>query len=258
MKREIRKRCGFGCVICGLPFYEYDHIEEWAMVKRHVADEITLLCRQHHGEKTAGLIPKEMVVSANAAPHNRKTGSSKPFPLHFSGDFGVVEMGGNRFTHSFGSNSPAMIVALIDGHPILAFRREEDSLLLALNVYNKFNKLILMVHDNELVYTADSYDIEFIGSTLRVRERHAQILLEIIFQPPARITIPRGRLLYNGVEILIGENSVKVSDGPEISGLQTFQSSIFIIGYPEGSGVFGFADVPRYPPDRGISLDKIR
>ncbi len=44
IQREVRKRCGFGCVLCGLPLYEYEHMEEWAQVKRHIADEITLLC----------------------------------------------------------------------------------------------------------------------------------------------------------------------------------------------------------------------
>ncbi len=30
IQREVRQRCGFGCVICGLPLYDYDHIIGWA------------------------------------------------------------------------------------------------------------------------------------------------------------------------------------------------------------------------------------
>jgi len=26
IQREVRQRCGFGCVICGTLLYEYDHI----------------------------------------------------------------------------------------------------------------------------------------------------------------------------------------------------------------------------------------
>ena len=62
VQREIRQRCGFGCVICGMPLYEYEHMEEWAVVQRHVADEITLLCDQHHREKTAGCFPRTLCV----------------------------------------------------------------------------------------------------------------------------------------------------------------------------------------------------
>lgn len=65
IQREVRQRCGFGCVICGTPLYEYEHMEEWAEVKRHVAEEITLLCDKHHKEKTNGWLPKEDVRKAN-------------------------------------------------------------------------------------------------------------------------------------------------------------------------------------------------
>ena len=68
--REVRQRCGFGCVICGRPIYEYDHILGWAKVKRHVASEITLLCDNHHREKTAGFLPNERVIEADKAPFN--------------------------------------------------------------------------------------------------------------------------------------------------------------------------------------------
>ena len=85
MQREIRQRCGFGCVLCGLPLYEYEHLLGWANVKRHVAEEITLLCDQHHREKTAGLLPIEKVREANKMPHNLREGVSKPYDLHYSG-----------------------------------------------------------------------------------------------------------------------------------------------------------------------------
>lgn len=71
---------------------------EWAEVKRHVAEEITLLCDQHHREKTGGLLPKEVVAEANANPFNLRAGVSKPYNLHFSGKEACVEIGGNSFT----------------------------------------------------------------------------------------------------------------------------------------------------------------
>jgi hypothetical protein len=64
MEKEVRRRCGFGCVMCGLPLYEYDHILGWSNVQRHVAEEITLLCDMHHREKTNGLLPLDHVVAA--------------------------------------------------------------------------------------------------------------------------------------------------------------------------------------------------
>ena len=98
MQRKVRQRCGFGCVICGLPLYEYDHIFGWADTREHMAEEITLLCDKHHREKTSGLLPVEMVIEANSSPHNLRSGVSKPYDLHFSGSECEISIGGNRFT----------------------------------------------------------------------------------------------------------------------------------------------------------------
>jgi hypothetical protein len=84
--REVRQRCGFGCVICGFPIFEYDHLLGWANVKRHVASEITLLCDNHHRAKTAGFLPNERVIEANRNPRNLQSGVTKPYELYYSGN----------------------------------------------------------------------------------------------------------------------------------------------------------------------------
>jgi hypothetical protein len=77
IQHEVRRRCGYGCVICGIPLYEYEHMLGWANVQRHVAEEITLLCDQHHRESTGGLLPIEAVREANSNPFNLRAGVSK-------------------------------------------------------------------------------------------------------------------------------------------------------------------------------------
>jgi predicted restriction endonuclease len=52
ISRTVRQQCGFGCAICGMPFFEYEHIEEWADVKEHTVENILLLCPNHHSSKT--------------------------------------------------------------------------------------------------------------------------------------------------------------------------------------------------------------
>jgi len=42
MKRSVRQRCSFGCVICGLPLYEYHHMIPYADTEKHEEDNITL------------------------------------------------------------------------------------------------------------------------------------------------------------------------------------------------------------------------
>jgi hypothetical protein len=82
MKREIRQRCGFGCVLCGMPLYEYEHMLGFAQVQRHVAEEITLLCDQHHRERTSGLLPIEEVIKANGTPSTLE--QARPSPMIFT------------------------------------------------------------------------------------------------------------------------------------------------------------------------------
>ena len=86
IQREVRQRCGFGCVICGFPLYEYDHLKDWANVKEHIANDIILLCDRHHREVTSGLLPRRKVIEANKIPYNFKTGKSKPYVLHYEGN----------------------------------------------------------------------------------------------------------------------------------------------------------------------------
>jgi len=51
IKREVRQRCGFGCVICGVPIYDYEHMVPHTEVQEHLANNVTLLCPTHHREK---------------------------------------------------------------------------------------------------------------------------------------------------------------------------------------------------------------
>jgi hypothetical protein len=159
IQREIRQRCGFGCVICGLPLYEYEHMLGWTNVQRHVANEITLLCDQHHREKTGGLLPIEAVTQANASPYNLREGTSKPYNLHYSGDECEAVIGSNRFTTQDQGYGTVMIPLLVDGTPLLAFILADGHLLLNLNLYDEYNRLVLRIRNNQLLYSVAPWDI---------------------------------------------------------------------------------------------------
>src|SRR5450759_3186045 len=139
MQREIRQRCGFGCVICGLPLYDYEHLKGWANVKEHVAADITLLCDRHHREKTGGMLPLEEVVRANADPYNLRTGVSAPYDLHYSGETCEAVVGGNTFTTTDRGYGTIMIPVSIDGIPVLGFVLADGHLLLNLVLFDECN-----------------------------------------------------------------------------------------------------------------------
>jgi hypothetical protein len=144
IQRQVRRRCGFGCVICGLPLYEYDHLLGWSSVRRHVAEEITLLCDQHHRE----------IEQANANPLNLQTGVSKPYDLHFTGDDCRVVIGSNLFETRDQGEGTALVPILVDGVALLSFVLLDGHLLLNMLVFDEANILVLRIQNNVLMYSA--------------------------------------------------------------------------------------------------------
>lgn len=258
IQREVRQRCGFGCVICGMPLYEYEHMEEWAEVKRHVAEEITLLCDQHHREKTGGLLPKKVVSDANANPYNLRTDVSKPYNLHFSGKEASVEIGGNSFTckdHGYGTS---MIPVSVDGTPLIGLILADGHLLLNIVIFDEFNNPVLHIKNNQLYYSTSPWDIQLVGTTLTIREAHRKILIEFDFQPPDKVIIKRGRFLKNGVEILIRpENILITNNSTLVSNCRANNCpGGLIIGHHEKpiGGFMVLSNVPRYLGDNKEAL----
>lgn len=258
IQREVRQRCGFGCVICGLPLYEYEHMEEWAVVKRHVADEITLLCDQHHREKTGGLLPIEVVRAANKSPYNLREGNSKPYNLHFAGTEATVEIGSNSFTCQDKGYGTTMVPVSVDGMPLIGLILADGHLLLNLVVFDEFNSPVLHIKNNQLIYSTSPWDIQLVGKKLTIREAHKKILFEIEFYPPSRVVINRGRLLRNGVEILIRPSNILVTNNSMLLS-ENHVSNCYgglIIGHhdkPVG-GFMALQSVPRYLGDRTEAL----
>ncbi|ELY4220333.1 MULTISPECIES: cell division protein [Enterobacteriaceae] len=220
IQREVRQRCGFGCVICGTPLYEYEHMEEWAEVKRHVAEEITLLCDKHHKEKTNGWLPKEDVRKANLDPFNLRAGVSPPYTLHFSGSEMSVKIGTDEFFTPITEEQSFVWVApvMVDGIPLIGFVIQDNHILLNVNLFDRENNPLLTIINNQLIYNINAWDIQLVGTKLTIREKERVILLEIDFKPPNKVVITRGSLYCNGVEVKINGDELRINESGFTSG----------------------------------------
>ena len=208
IKRAIRQRCGFGCVVCGLPLYEYDHMTDWATVREHIESEITLLCDKHHKEKTNGLLPVDKVREANAAPYNLRSGVTAPYDLHFLGNHAEIHVGPIKFEHPTTITDSFLAAIDIDCLSMLVFTVEDDHLLLNISAFDESNTLVLCIYKNQLILNSHQWDIQLVGKRLIIREAPGKILLDILFDPPHKVFVKRGRFLRNGVEVLVGEDHV--------------------------------------------------
>lgn len=203
-KRIVRQRCGFGCVICGVPLYEYHHMVEWAQAKTHNAADITLLCDAHHRQATNGLLTSEQVRNFDAKPINPSRGVSTPFGLNLALDKTRIVhavIGGNRFSTSQQGHTAFVSIDEMD---LVSVRIDDvGGLFLHLNIFDENNNSSLRVDGNDLVYASDAWDITFEGTTLTLREAHRELLLQITFLPPRTISIDRASLLFNGIEVIV-------------------------------------------------------
>lgn len=253
IKRAVRRRCGFGCVICGLPLYEYEHMEGWALVRRHVAEEITLLCDRHHAERTKGLLPLEAVREADRQPFNRRRGVAPRYALHYSGRTAAAVMGNNHFGVGTLNGELVLAPVVIDGQPLVLFRLEDGHLLLSLSAYNAYGEPILIIEDNELRFGVEHrWDYELRGRTLVVRMTPGPILLEAEFAVPNTVIIRRGQFFRNGVVLDVSPDGVMiVNNGCYYSacGFSGMTAGVVIGPVPPGLSPFvQYVDVPRFPP----------
>jgi hypothetical protein len=177
MKRDARRACGFGCVICGLPLYEYDHIVPYAVVEAHAAANLTLLCPTHHAEKTRGLLSQERVIEASNAPHNLNAGRSSPFKLLDGTTQIHVFLGSNHFIW----DGPEFRPVVVDGITLIGVEVVDGHALLNAKFFDEVNRPILEIVRSEIVYTPDPWDIEFVGQVLTVRSAPGEILLRLRF-----------------------------------------------------------------------------
>ena len=255
-KREVRKRCGFGCVVCGFPLYDYDHLIGWAETHTHDSGEITLLCNTHHREKTSGLLPIEDVVRANEDPLNLRSGTSKPYALHFSGSTCTIDIGSNVFDAEDPGSGMSMVALAIDLTPLVGFDLMDGHLFLNLNVFDENNELMLSILQNQLIYSISPWDIELVGKRLQVRERPRHFLLDILFDPPNLVRIERARFLRNGVEVFVRPEEVRLSNGWTYhhNWFHGLNAGIVIgVGEPPGACAVRITGVGRYPDNSARS-----
>ena len=212
IKREVRKRCGFGCVICGIPIFEYDHIEEWSKVQKHEANNITLLCDMHHKEKTNRLLSKDQVLKANSNPFNIINNLSNPHKLNYDSKEFSIYFGDMRFRiENLNTKKDFLIPLLVDNMKLISFDIEEEQLFLNVALKNDLNEMLLRIENNELIYSAENWDVEFIANRLKIRRGFREIIFDVEFLIPNCIKIHKAEFFYNNRKILVDKNGIKMN-----------------------------------------------
>lgn len=190
IKRTVRQRCRFGCVICGLPVVHYDHIDDYAVVQEHTAENITLLCPTHHQDKTSKRLPRETVRKANANPYNGRRDFTTKHQIFFDGDHIRFNIGTNIFD-SYLEDGKKFSAIIAGGDHFASFIKEDDALLLNLEIRDAVLNPILSIRNGEVLVSTGVQDITMEG-------------LHLTMTPKFSIKPVKIHFLENGVNISSG------------------------------------------------------
>lgn len=210
VKREVRQRCGFGCVICGMAIVQYEHVEpEYKDAYKHEADKIALLCPSCHSRVTTKQWSKARVKLAMRSPKCLQVGFTRDY-FDFSDQFPALRFGGMLLR-----NCPTPIQ--IHGYPLFSIKPSEDPLvpfLFSGTFTDSQGEVSLRIVDNEWMVGADVWDLVVEGPRIMIREAHRKVHLVLRVDPPNELVVERldmalgaYRLEANGDSLVIYQGS---------------------------------------------------
>ena len=224
VKRAVRQRCGFGCVVCGSSIYQYEHFDpEFKNASEHQADGVTLLCGACHEKKTRKLWSKEKIAENNRNPYALKQGFSSDFF-----DVDVVQptiiIGGTKF---LGQGD----LIIVKGTSIISIRPpvQANSPFLISGIFcNDLGNPMFSIVENEFRNGIHNWDVEFIGPKMTIRREQGKIALVLKKEGRSSFIIERIDMRYQGWTITGieggpfvcqgGSNSITIGGGGSIDG----------------------------------------
>jgi hypothetical protein len=257
VKRQIRQRCGFGCVNCGNAVYQYEHVEPtFAEAKEHNPDHIVLLCGGCHDRVTRKILSKETIKLRSANPICKQNGFSfGPF------DLGLVEP-----TIKIGTLTCQSVESLIqiDGESIFSIKKPEcEGAPFRINAFlaDRDGSEILKIVDNEWVTTTANWDVEVVGPRITIRKNLGDISLVLRTESPHSLIVERLEMVHRGVRISCRENeNLRIitrsgqelnSSSMEIKGCKVgfdITNNSLAIGVGGGSVYIGSMTLGNQPP----------
>lgn len=210
IQEEIRRRCGFGCVICGTCFYDYEHFDpDFADARAHRPEGMTLLCMQCNQKRKRGILSRETVARWNRAPKCMEQGFAREWLDH----------GKHPITISIGSctSSWGNILA-VDNESILAVRAPISPGLpwmLSAKFADHLGRPTLTIEDNHLVVHASNWDVITRGQKIIVRPQKGKHSLVLKMEPPTTIRIEKIDMYWAGRTIQADRNRLRFKNPGE-------------------------------------------
>ncbi|WP_165356417.1 HNH endonuclease [Sphingosinicella sp. BN140058] len=219
MKREVRRSCGFGCVVCGMPIFHYDHIVEFAEGGEHAVENLALLCPNHHQDKTSGRLSRNSVAARRANPHNLRRGMTPGYALA-RGE--AIETHLGNLIVKDGEGGEDFHVLSINGNSFLTVHHEEGGVTFSARLTDDEGRTLLRVDHGSLSVSTQVWDYRYEGTRLSIRTEAGRIALEADFTDEL-VRFARGLFIdrnETGLRVRPNGSLVMVLDRLEVGSIQ--------------------------------------
>jgi hypothetical protein len=213
VKREVRRRAGFGCVKCGQALCHYDHLDPpFEEAREHHPDGIVLLCGGCHDLKTRGVLSADTV----------RRHAANPVALSKGFSFGAFDMQSNRPILHVASNKAenCPIFFRLDGLPILSIKGPEVAggpFRVSADFVDRHGKQTVRIVDNEWRVRTGSWDVRAEGREIKVFTGAKKIDLVLRTEPPHNFHVDRLNMRMNGFWLrIIKDRLVIITPGKYI------------------------------------------
>lgn len=216
---QVRRECGFGCVLCGESVVDYEHIEpEFADARSHEPENIALLCDGCHGKVTRRIWSKEKVAEARKNPFCKKSGFS----------WGELDTGSRVPSFVFGSNLVTNVgpIFKIDDAVLFGTLPPEEPgspFRVSAQFFDDQSQPIMKIVDNQWKLNSNkAWDFKHVGPRIHVRGTDQADRLDLLIAGRDTIVIERMRFTYHGISIEIDGPTFSVRN--KVGGTQFFDS----------------------------------
>lgn len=194
VKREVRRACGFGCVVCGNTFIQYHHAGiEYANATTHDPAKITLLCGGCHDRVSRGTYSNEKIDEHIQRPYCLTNG-----PAHTELDYGTIAPHVS-FAGSVFENCTFPI--RVHDYGVVRLDRPVEAgapVLLSALFTNSRGEINLAISANEVMLMPDNWDATAEGTRLRLWDDRGQPSLTLNVRPRQALEIERIESLMLG------------------------------------------------------------
>ena len=214
IRQQIRKESGYGCVICGSMFCDYEHIDpEFNDAKSHDPACMTLLCEGCHGRVTGKRKSKRVVWKAKEEPFAIKHGFVKELLEPAIEE--TINLGNSVI-------DTTQVAVEIYGKPILWFEQPsqpDEPILVNAIFYSNNSEPLAFINRNQFTAKIGGADIKSEGTTIefRPKPRHISLVLNVEGDKPISVERLDMSYLNVGFKILANRSMLMRSGDSSVS-----------------------------------------